>query len=212
VPRKRGVLPPKKRRANVGTYVHPPLTPLAPIERVVDEGALIYLAAARMALKNRIIVAALGDHADYDAGALLEAARLELERLADDNDETAERLEQEPAERESAWDDDIVLQKREDHRRRPQVLRLIAEKLRAEALSDPHLLAMIDTARTDAVDEMFRAITARLAAGAVEVDAEYESQRAGRIRDFIAFDLLGEASDDAAPASRKSRRRRRHDG
>jgi hypothetical protein len=62
------------------------------------------------------------------------------------------------------------------------------------------------------VDEMFRAITARLAAGAVEVDAEYESQRAGRIRDFIAFDLLGEASDDAAPASRKSRRRRRHDG
>jgi hypothetical protein len=201
-------LPHKKRRADVGTYVHPPLTPLAPIERVVDEGALIYLAAARMALKNRIIVAALGEHVDYDADALLEAARLELHRLVVVVRETVERLEQEPTERESAWDDDVVLQKREDHRRRPHVLRLIAEKLRAEALSESHLLAMVATARADAVDEMFRAITARLAAGAVEVDAEYESQRAGRIRDFIAFDLLGGAPDEDAPTPRKTNRRR----
>lgn len=204
----------RKRRATVGTYVEAPLAPLAPIERVVEEGALIYISSARMAVKNQIIVAALGKHLDYEPGALRDAVRMELDRLADDNDETADRLETTAAgtaEHESTLDEQLVLQKREDQRRRPRVLRMIAEHLRELALSDAEVESLVEQARAQAVDEMFHAINTRLAHGAVEADAGYAAGREQRISDFVAFDLLGakEPGAPAAPTERPARRSKR---
>ena len=205
----------RKRRATVGTYVEPPLVPLAPLERVVDEGALIYLSSARMAVKNQIIMAAIGRKQDYEPGALRDAVRSELERLADDNDETAERLEaRSGAATPHEWslDDELMRQKHEDQLRRPQVLRLIAVHLRDLAVSDTEVERLVEQARVDAVEEMFRAINARLAQDEVEADASYESEREQRLRDFVAFDLLGQepvAEEEPAPLRRPDRRRKR---
>ena len=205
----------RKRRAKVGTYVEPPLVPLAPIERVVDEGALIYVSSARMVVKNQIIVAAIGRQQDYEPDALRHTMRRELQRLADDNDETAERLESRPgiaAEHESSLDDELMRQKHEDQLRRPQVLRLIAVHLRELAVSDTEVERLVEQARVDAVEEMFRAINARLAQDEVEADASYESEREQRLRDFVAFDLLGQepvAEEEPAPPRRPDRRRKR---
>jgi hypothetical protein len=201
----------RKRRASVGTYVEPPLVPLAPIERVVDEGAIIYLSAARMSVKNRIIVAALGKHLDYEPAVLRDAVREELGRLADDNDVTAARLESTPeaaAHPESVMDDDLVAQKREDQRRRPRVHRLIAEVLREHARSEERLQAIVDQARGNAVDEMFLAIDSRLSTGAVVADADYESSREQRLADFVKFDLLGQEPEPEPKAGRRAKRAR----
>jgi len=202
----------RKRRATVGTYVEAPLVPLAPIERVVEEGALIYISSARMAVKNRIIVAAIGRQQDYEPAALHAALRRELESLAAANDETAERLESAsgaPVEHEADMDDELVRQKREDQRRRPLVLRSIAVLLRELSESDAEVGSLVEEARVQAVDEMFRAINTRLALDPVEADADYASQREQRLRDFVAFDLLGgepDAAADPPPAAGRTRR------
>jgi hypothetical protein len=210
----------KKKRADVGTYVDPPITPLAPIERVVDEGALIYVASARMALMNYFIVGALGEHIDYEPDALRDVVRAELERLAIDNEDTAARLEDtDTVEYDSDMPKDLTQQKRNDQRRRPEVHRLIAENLRACADSDEQVDRILTQARADAVDAMFRAIQSRLTTTSVEPEEDYESLRAQRISDFVQFDLLGAqtpkateaeaAADDksARKAARKSRRK-----
>jgi len=210
----------KKKRADVGTYVDPPITPLAPIERVVDEGALIYVASARMALMNYIIVGALGEHIDYEPDVLRDVVRGELERLAIDNEVTAARLEDtDTVEYDSDMPKDLTQQKRNDQRRRPEVHRLIAENLRTCADSDEQVEKILTQARADAVDAMFRAIQSRLTTTSVEPEEDYESLRAQRISDFVQFDLLGaqtpkptdaEAAVDgksARKAARKSRRK-----
>jgi hypothetical protein len=186
----------RKRRANVGTFVEPPLTPLAPTERVVDEGALIYVSSARMALMNHIIVAALGQHIDYAPEVLRDVVRAELERLAVDNDETAARLDESGiVEFESDMGDDLARQKREDQRRRPEIHRRIAATLRASASSDEQVETLVTQARADAVDAMFRAIQTRLVTTSPAADADYETQRAQRISDFVRLDLLGALPD-----------------
>lgn len=199
----------RKRRAPVGTYVEPPLAPLAPIDRVVDEGAIIYVSSARMTVKNLIIVAALGRNVDYEPAALRDALRAELLRLADDNLATAARLENEaaaPIQYEAELDRELVRQKREDHARRPRVHRLIAEVLHAEAASEQRLEAVVDQARHNAVEEMFLAVQSQLTDRAVEPDADYESVRAQRIRDFVAVDLLGGSEAPSATGTRKRKR------
>lgn len=182
----------RKKRANVGTYVDPPLAPLAPIERVVDEGAIIYVASARMALMNHIIVAALGEHVDYEPAVLRDVVRAELERLAVDNDETAARLDASgTSEFHSDMDEDLARQKRADQRRRPEVHRLIAEALRRSAASEEQVDTLVTQARADAVDAMFRAIQTRLVTTSPAADADYEEVRAQRIDDFVRLDLFG---------------------
>lgn len=186
----------RMRRANVGTYVDPPLAPLAPIERVVDEGALIYVSSARMALMNHIIVAALGQHVDYEPDVLRNVVRAELERLATDNDETAARLEKSGiVEFESDMEEQLTRQKRDDQRRRPQIHRLIADALRASAASEDQVDTLVTQARADAVDAMFRAIQTRLVTTSPAADADYETQRAQRITDFVRLDLLAALPD-----------------
>jgi hypothetical protein len=182
----------RKKRANVGTYVAPRITPLAPIERVVDEGALIFVSSARMALMNHIIVDALGEHVDYDPESLRGVVRAELHRLATDNDATAARLEAtDPVKSELDTREDFAQQKREDQSRRPAVHRMIADALRRCAESDERVDELLTEARTDAVDAMFRAIHARLSATTFATDENYASERARRISAFVHIDLLG---------------------
>jgi hypothetical protein len=202
----------KRKRANVGTFVAPPVAPLAPIERVVDEGALIFVVSARMALVNHIIVGALGQHVDYDPESLRHFVRAELHRLAADNDDIAARLEaSSPVEIESDITEDLAQQKLKDQRRRPEVHRLIADLLRRCALSDVDVEELLTQARADAVDAMFRAIQSRLTTS-VTKDDDYERLRAQRINEFVQLDLLGAAQAEPTTDPKTKRKGKRKTG
>jgi len=190
----------RSRRVNVGTFVDPPVSDLAPIDRVVDDGVLIYLAAARSTVKNGIIVAALGRHADYAAEAIESNARQELERLAQENEATALRLEQKPPE--APWpgdvSDEVVLRKQLDQSRRPEVLRRVAALLRETGESPTMLQNLVDGARAAAMEEILGAIADARAQTTVVADAEYERGKDQRIADFIEFDLLRDIASNSA--------------
>lgn len=183
----------RRRRADVGVYEDPPVPPLAPAERVVEDGVLVSTAAARLALKNRIIVGALRHNRDFDLPTLMDFARVELRRLAEENDETADRLEQERARANPAPappnESARKARSREDHRRRPGIHRLLAAALRAEAEKDDAVEALVNQARDSAAAEISAAVEARLLSQRADSDPDYRAERAGRIAEFIELDL-----------------------
>jgi type IV secretory pathway VirJ component len=183
----------RRRRADVGVYEDPPVLPLAPVERVVEDGVLVSTAAARLVVKNRIIVEAVRYNRDFDVAPLLNLARTELRRLAEQNDETADRLEKAAALANPApaplTESPRKARSREDHRRRPGIHRLLAAALRAEANKDDALEALVAQARDSAAEEISAAVAARLLAERPDADPNYRAERAGRIAEFIELDL-----------------------
>lgn len=182
---------------NVGRYKPLPPEPIAPIDRVVEEGVMITASSVRMAIKNKVIVGALRDDLRFDADALGEAARDEFLALADENTATAKRLE-----RLGHWaystgdadfgdpfvDEDEI---DEEHRRRPQVHRELAAALRAEAENPDSIRAIVEQARDDAWEEIGRELRSKLrnTGYSRENDPKYEKMRAKRIKEFVKTDL-----------------------
>ncbi|WP_150307086.1 hypothetical protein [Planctomonas psychrotolerans] len=170
---------------------------MAPIERVVDEGALISATTVRMAMKNRLIVDALRDGRRFDADVLRAAARAQFLVLARENDETAVRVD-----RLDLPDDASA-----EHRRRPEVHRMLAAALRAAADDPERLTAIVCAARDDALQEVVDELTTRLVLRdrppTGGPDDEFE--RFHRLRDFIEIDLAAleaQARRNAPPGDR----------
>jgi hypothetical protein len=192
----------KRGRVDVGTYEAPePVTP-PPVEEIAEEGVLIAASAVRMAVKNRQIVRALRDRADYSEKNAVAAAREVFRALAREKREDVERL------------DDILDRVRDrpgralhqtDYRkgdaekleRREQVSDILADRLDELAEDDDYLLSVVDAARRAAWDEIGASIEAKLARRP-ELEAhtrEYSEQRESRIRELLNVDLpLLEAS------------------
>jgi hypothetical protein len=192
----------KRGRVDVGTYEAPePIAP-PPVEEIAEEGVLIAASAVRMAVKNRQIVRALRDRADYSQKNAVAAAREVFRALAREKREDVERL------------DDILDRVRDrpgralhqtDYRkgdadkleRREQVSDILADRLDELAEDDEYLLGVVDAARYAAWDEIGASIEAKLLRRP-EMEAhtrEYSEQREARIRDLLNVDLaLLEAS------------------
>jgi len=186
----------KRRRVDLGTYEHPPLVPLAPIERVVDEGVLISVSAVRMAIKNELIVLALRERRSYDEEAIALATRRRLADDARENDATADRLDLAHPVAPGAGDDldDNEIARNEDHRRRPEVHRRLASALR-DLADDPDAVGrLVDSARADAAQELSGAVVGRLRARDYGAEPGYAQLRAER--------LIGIGDDLAALATR----------
>ena len=182
---------------NLGKYKPLPKEPIAPIDRVVEEGVLITGSSVRMAIKNKVIVSALRDDLNFDADALAEAARQEFLALAQENTDTAKRLERlgnlaySPGDADISdpfFDEDDI---DEEHRRRPQVHRALAEALEAEAENPDLIRSIVEHSRDDALDEIGRELRKKLRnSGYVqENDPKYEKMRAKRVKEFIKTDL-----------------------
>jgi hypothetical protein len=177
-----------------GTAAPVPGTPST--ARIVDEGMLIALSAVRMAVKNRIIVAALRDHHDYDPALYADVVRQELQEVARQNDEDSTRVERlgsylarttgkgKGRELENKRRDVVRLGRRRtlhDH---------VAERLREIAADDERVGALVEKARADALQEINAALSDRLLAQ--EVDPRqpgYAAQRAERMRAVGKIDL-----------------------
>jgi len=126
---------------------------------VIADAVLLATAAVRIAVKNRLIVRALRDHADYEQSWWLTAVATEFRVIADENEADAARLEQvraaakrtpgralHPADFRSR--DAPVL------KRRIRVLRRIAERLREIATDETALVDLIAEARQAALEEI----------------------------------------------------------
>ncbi len=186
----------KKKKVDLGTYVDPPITPIPAVDRIIEEGVMIAGSAVRMTIKNQIIVAALRDHADFDESTLLDAARADFVRLAEQSEHTAARLEKSGKPKAPiVYESKIDANRRKEHRRRPKVERQLAQALRAEAENDETIASLVARAKEDASEELRREVVNRLVSVAVEPDPDYDEFKAGRLAYLINVDLAGLKKD-----------------
>jgi hypothetical protein len=141
----------RRRRHDVGRYVAPAAAPPAPVRRVLDDGVLIARSAVRLTLANELIVSTLRDDAPLDRERLAASARRVLLEIANEKHESAARTERARRIRLSERrrpDDD------EQHRRGPQLNRLLALALHAEA-DDPAVIdGLVEEARQAAWQQL----------------------------------------------------------
>ncbi|WP_130177745.1 hypothetical protein [Cryobacterium sp. SO1] len=164
--------------------------------RIVDEGMLIALSAVRMALKNRIIVAALRDHNDYDPTLYASLAREELHEVARQNDEDSTRVKRLGSHlsrtTRSGKGREVENQRRDVVRlgRRRTLHDHVAERLREIAADDTRVAGIVEKARADALQEINDALADRLLAQKIDPrQPGYEAARAERMRAVGKIDL-----------------------
>ncbi|MGN6327076.1 hypothetical protein [Pseudolysinimonas sp.] len=156
----------RRRRADVGTFRAPEPAPPATLEDLVDDGLLIAESAARMTVKNEVILRALRDRADYRPEGARELAREELRRLAVEARLDARRLEEE---RDRAEDRPGKASHQSDYRagdiehldRRIEASAALAERLIRLSADDDHLDGMVEVARRQAWEEVGASLAER---------------------------------------------------
>jgi len=158
----------RRRRADVGTFRAPEALPPATLEELVEDGLLIAESAARMTVKNEVILRALRDRADYRSEGARELARTELRRLAVEARVDVRRLEEE---RGRAEDRPGKASHQSDYRagdirhleRRIEAGEALAERLIRLSVDDEHLDEMVEVARRQAWDEVGASLVERTA-------------------------------------------------
>jgi hypothetical protein len=178
----------RKRFAPFDRKALPEVTPLT-FDETFAEGLLVAQSAARMALKNRIIVMALRGEEPYDTDRAAAAARGVLLELVQEMDEVAEWS---ASERESAGQREGRSQHQHDYHRadaanlrlRERVNAAVSQRLAQLRSDDAYLGELAESAREDAWTEIAAAIDARLAREwpEIEVDETYERERDERMR------------------------------
>lgn len=165
-----------------------------PVKRIVDEGLLIALSAVRMAVKNDIIVGALGEHFDYDPAKYAVNARRELTGLIRQNEEDARRVGRlRRALTVAGWSSSLTEDQRGDISRlalRRRVHKKLATALAAVAGDDEHVACLVEDAQRAASNEINDAVSARLIRLSIDArDPDYEQLRAARTEMFVHLDL-----------------------
>ncbi|GAA2075890.1 hypothetical protein GCM10009840_07500 [Pseudolysinimonas kribbensis] len=158
----------RRRRADVGTFKAPAPLPPATLDDLVADGLLIAESAARMTVKNEVILRAVRDRADYRPEFARAIAREELRRLAVESRADARRLDEERA---RAEDRTGKASHQADYRegdvghltRRSEALVALADRLIRLSADDAHLDALVDEARRQAWDEVGDSIAERTA-------------------------------------------------
>jgi hypothetical protein len=158
----------RRRRANVGTFRAPAPLPPATLDDLVNDGLLIAESAARMTVKNEVILRAVRDRADYRPELARAIAREELRRLAVESRADARRLDDERARAEersgkAAHQADYRAGDVGHLARRSEALTALADRLIRLSADDAHLDALVDEARHQAWDEVGESIADRTA-------------------------------------------------
>lgn len=155
----------RKRRVYLGEYRAPASIELAPIERLIDEGALIAGAAARIAIKNKLILRILRDGKDFSATWLDTAVRKELRALAKEKATDAtrvtkitEKARDLPGDAEA--NDDYRSNDVENLERRHAMLVGLVERLNQLADDDTYMQELATAVHERAWEEISAAITA----------------------------------------------------
>lgn len=168
----------------------------ATFEEMLEEGLLMAESAARMALKNRLIVDALRADEPYSDERAADRARGVLYELVQEADEAAEHVAEE---REVAAKREGRSQHQHDYhrddllnlRRREKVHAAIAKELWTRRSDDAYISGLVERARDDAWHELGTAIEQELDRRWPRYDEEpdYADHRAERMAD-VGGDLL----------------------
>jgi len=177
--------------------------------RTVDEGLLIALNAVRMAVKNKIIIGALRDRKPFVPEDYLEAAREEIDLLAEQNEALRARVGQ-AADRQPVAAHKPLSKNQKAEMRRLELLdgvyEHLAETLRATGKNDDEVAELVEIARRDAWSEIGDAWTTKFGEDKLpETEEEYQRKKAGRVQELIYMDLAALAHRNAPP--RKTTRR-----
>lgn len=182
-----------------GAPVAPP-EPLSPeeIDAAIADGLLIARFSAVLALKNRLIVAALRDDERFDPETAAGLAREVLETLAVEQLHNSEHASEVI---EDVQSDRGVARHQHDYKARDidllgarrRVYEEVAASIRRDAQDEATVGRLVDDARTRAWEEISREIEARLdqvrVVSDLVVDDEYRRHRAERMRRVREFDL-----------------------
>lgn len=189
----------RRKRTKPGKTKRPRKLPerkLAPVAEIVEQGILVANVAARMSVKNTIIMNALSKNVDYDVAQVQDLVRdklLELshERLRDANHIKRVREEIRKYGR-SAWqeteygsDDNRTLKHRQE------VYEQLAAMMQKEAADEKFVSRTAKEARDQAWLEIGDSLKERASHPYYSGGAtpEYRREREGRIKDLIDGDL-----------------------
>ncbi|MFB2556188.1 hypothetical protein [Herbiconiux liangxiaofengii] len=168
------------------------------IDAAIADGVLIARFSAVLALKNRLIVAALRDDRSFEASTAAAYAREVLEELALEQEHNSEHASEVI---EEAQSDRGVARHQHDYKARDvdmlgarrRVYEEVAQRIRRDSADDVAVALLVDDARTRAWEEISREIESRLdrvrVAADVVVDDDYRRHRAERMRRVREFDL-----------------------
>ena len=181
----------RRRGGWLGTYEPPEPREPAPLEDVIDDGMLIAESVLRMTLRNRIIVDSLRDGRNLDRSALAAVAAAELEALADNEWESAQRVRfrREGVRLDDPFPDENTDEYRRESERREKVHLAMSEAFAARAAQPDILESLVERARREAWDEVAPVIVERAAMEEPVADAVYVAERDERIAALLALDL-----------------------
>ncbi|KAF2413493.1 asparagine synthase [Microbacterium sp. B35-04] len=183
----------------------------------IAEGVSIASAAARLAIRNRILVETIAHDEQFDVVAFTPFARETLTALADEQDEAAALVRRQ---RKKAWgkftDSDGTHDYRDrdtrNLRRRGRQYSGVAQALRRMA-DDPHVVrSLIEQSRDAAWGDVEANLQRRLRVEGMrpDLDPDYERMRAARMQSIRLVDIprlaahkrhREEADTDAEPAA-----------
>lgn len=168
---------------------------------VVAEGLTIAAAAVRLTVKNRILVDALAEGADFDEDRFIPVARSAMLAMAVEAQAEADRVEHERrrARRRISPSggthdyryrdvDNLALRRRHAQR--------VADGLRRRAGDEKALRQIVEASRQAAWAEVSRAIdmTLRMESAPPDLGGDYAASRADRIHQFVTIDLANLAA------------------
>lgn len=192
----------------------------------IVEGEAIALAAARLQVKNRILVSTISVGSAFDVDAFLPIAQEALERLAEESEQAAATA---AAARKRAWGRHSQPHGTHDYRdrdvrnlrRRVKQSQGVAKRLRARLGEPDELRAIVEAARDAAWHDVASNLDRRLRIEALrpDEDPDYERMRDARMqalrlvdlqklaslkraKDKAAGDVDAEGAEDAAETSR----------
>ena len=183
----------RQSAVKLGTYKAPVPTDPPPVARIVEDGVLIAESLVVVTLRNQVIVDALRDKRDFDGAALAGVASRELERLADNEWETAERLRlrREAPGIDDDWPEysDTINDHRRESERRESVHRAMSAAFAGRADDRDILSSLVERSRTAAWEDIAAVLIDRARFEEPIRDADYESRRNERLGALIALDL-----------------------
>lgn len=169
-----------------------PVPEPAALEDMVSEGVMLAEFAARMALKNQIVIGALAESVTYHPDYYAEAARAVLNEVIRESEGSAQLAEQKRAVAAGRGgvgqhQHDYRSSDTENLRRREDVNLAVADRLAALRDDDDYVARLVERARDDAWADIGQAITARLdrdwpTFAVTEADADYWQGHEKRMR------------------------------
>ncbi len=162
----------------------------------IQEGLHIAAAAARLAIKNRILVETIGGQSEFDMDHFIDVARDTLLALAVEQDEAAaamQRLRKIAGGRHSDPHGTHDYRDRDTRnlRRRHRQYVGVAKELRNRADDEMHLIALVSDARESAWADVQSNLNRRLIVEGMRADSDpdYSSKRDSRMSAVMMIDL-----------------------